>query len=178
MNYRLLWHFLLTGFFILIVSSTTFGQINHDLKITLHPDSYRLEVVDKITLSQASTKTEPLFFTLHQGLKPEILDKDTILRENFGAEAARFFGNNPSLQHSNIKMELFEVIRNRVTLICDQAQTFGVLITDQGDPLPIHKYRISVYWWGHSLISLPLAYDCLFRNSVVCLLLNHLSILT
>jgi hypothetical protein len=109
MNYRLLWHFLQTGFFILIVSATTFGQINHDLKITLYPDSHRLEIVDVITLPQALTKSEPFFFTLHQGFKPEVLDKDTILRKVFGAEAARFFDNNPSLQHSNIKMELFEV---------------------------------------------------------------------
>ena len=106
---QLLWRFLQISFFVLIVASTTFGQINHDLKITLHPDSHRLEIVDKITLPQASTKSEPFFFTLHQGFKPEALDKDTILRKNVGTEAARFFGKNPSLQHSNIKMELFEV---------------------------------------------------------------------
>ena len=106
MNRRLLWRFLQTGFFILIVSATTFGQINHDLKITLYPDSHRLEIVDIITLTDVYTKTEPLLFTLHQGLKPEVLDKGTILRKNFGAEAGRFFSNNPSLQNSNIKMEL------------------------------------------------------------------------
>lgn len=106
---RLLWRSLQTGFFIVIVSATTFGQINHDLKIKLQPDSHRLEIVDKITLTDVSTKTEPLLFTLHQGLKPEVLDKGAILRKNFGAEAGRFFSNNPSLQNSNIKMELFEV---------------------------------------------------------------------
>ncbi|OHC04104.1 MAG: peptidase M28 [Planctomycetes bacterium RIFCSPLOWO2_12_FULL_40_19] len=109
MNRRLLWRFLQTGFFIVIVSATTFGQINHDLKIKLQPDSHQLEVVDKITLPDVSTRTEPLLFTLHQGLRPEALDKGTILRRNSGAEADRFFSNNPSLQNSNIKMELFEV---------------------------------------------------------------------
>ena len=109
MNRRLLWRFLQTGFFILILSSTTFSQINHDLKVMLHPDSHQLEVVDKITLPDVSTRTEPLLFTLHQGLRPEALDKGTILRRNSGAEADRFFSNNPSLQNSNIKMELFEV---------------------------------------------------------------------
>ena len=109
MNRRLLWRFLQTGFFIVIVSATTFGQINHDLKIKLQPDSHQLEVVDKITLPDVSTRTEPLLFTLHHGLNPEALDKGTILRRNSGAEADRFFSNNPSLQNSNIKMELFEV---------------------------------------------------------------------
>ncbi|ODS32358.1 MAG: peptidase [Candidatus Scalindua rubra] len=107
--YQLLWCFLQISFFILIVSATTFGQINHDLKVTLHPDSHRLEVVDKITLPPASTSTEPFHFTLHQGLKPEVLYKDTILRKNFGAEAGKFFRNNPSIQSDNVTLELFEV---------------------------------------------------------------------
>ncbi|MBS1258421.1 MAG: hypothetical protein MAG551_01480 [Candidatus Scalindua arabica] len=115
MNFRLcqlLWRFLQISFFILIVSSTTFGQINHDIKIKLHPDSHRLEVIDKITLPKALTNAESLNFILHQGLKPEILEEDAIdaiLRKSFGAEAGRFFNNNPSLQNSNIKMELFEI---------------------------------------------------------------------
>ena len=110
---QLLWRFLQISFFILIVSptvsTTTFGQINHDLKVTLHPDSHRLEIVDVITLPSASTSTEPFNFVLHKGLKPEVLDKDTILRKSFGAEAGKFFRNNPSLQRSNIMLELFEV---------------------------------------------------------------------
>jgi hypothetical protein len=112
MNCRLLWRFLQTGFFILVVSSTvstTFGQINHDLKVKLDPDSHRLEIVDVVTLPAASTDMEPFHFVLHQGLKPEVLDKDIILRKNFGAEASRFFRNNPSLQRNNITLELFEV---------------------------------------------------------------------
>ncbi len=109
MNYRLLWRFLQTGFFVLALSATTFGQINHDIKVTLHPDSHRFEIVDVITFPLPSTDNEPFYFVLHQGLKPEILDKDTTLRKNFGAEAGRFFSDNPSLQHGNIKMELFEV---------------------------------------------------------------------
>ncbi len=112
MNFRLcqlLWRFLQISFFILIVSSTTFGQINHDLKITLHPDSHRLEIVDKITLPPVSQDTGSFHFTLHKGFKPEVLDKDTILRESLGAEAGKFFSNNPSLQHGNIAMNLFEV---------------------------------------------------------------------
>ena len=90
MNRRLLWRFLQTGFFILIVSATTFGQINHDLKITLYPDSHRLEIVDIITLTDVYTKTEPLLFTLHQGLKPEVLDKGTILRKTSVRKQADF----------------------------------------------------------------------------------------
>lgn len=112
MNFRLcqlLWRFLQISFFILIVSSTTFGQINHDLKITLHPDSHRLEIVDKITLPPVSQDTGSFHFTLHKGLKPEVLDKDTILRESLGAETGKFFSSNPSLQHGNIAMNLFEV---------------------------------------------------------------------
>ncbi len=112
MNFRLcqlLWRFLQISFFILIVSSTTFGQIIHDLKITLHPDSHRLEIVDEITLPPVSQDTGSFHFTLHKGLKPEVLDKDTILRESLGAEAGKFFSNNPSLQHGNIAMNLFEI---------------------------------------------------------------------
>ncbi len=66
------------SFFVLIVSSTvsttTFGQINHDLKVTLHPANHRLEIVDVITLPPASTSTEPFNFVLHKGLKPDFLD--------------------------------------------------------------------------------------------------------
>jgi len=109
MNCRLLWRFLQISFFILIVSTTTFGQINHDLKVTLHPDSHRLEIVDKVTLSPESTDKGLFHFVLHKGLKPEVLDKDIILRKNFGAEAGKFFRNNPSLQRNNIMLELFEV---------------------------------------------------------------------
>ncbi len=109
MNYRLLWRFLQTGLFVLILSATTFGQVNHDLKIKLQPESHRLEVIDKITLSSVPQDAGSFHFTLHQGLKPEVLDKDTILRKYFGAEADNFFNNNPSLQHGNIAMELFEV---------------------------------------------------------------------
>ncbi len=105
---QLLWHSLQISFFILIVSSTTFGQINHDLKVTLHPNSHRLEIIDIITLPAALTSTEPIHFVLHQGLKPEVLDKDTILRKSFGAEAGEFFRNNPSLQR-NIMLELFAI---------------------------------------------------------------------
>ncbi|MFQ5963680.1 MAG: M20/M25/M40 family metallo-hydrolase [Candidatus Scalinduaceae bacterium] len=106
---QLIKRFLQTGFFILIVSSITFGQINHDLKVTLHPDNHRLEIVDVITLPPALTDTEPIHFILHQGLKPEVLDKDIILRNISGTEAGRFFSNNPSLQQGNIIRELFEV---------------------------------------------------------------------
>ncbi len=107
--FQLIGRFLQTGLFILIVSATTFGQINHDLKVTLDPDSHRLEIVDVITLPPTSTDKEPIHFVLHQGLRPVVLDKDIILRKNFGAEAGEFYRKNPSLQHSNIMMELFEV---------------------------------------------------------------------
>jgi hypothetical protein len=92
-----LWRFLQISFFILIVSSTTFGQINHDLKVTLYPDSHRLEIVDKITLPDVSTKTEPLLFILYQGLKPEVLDKDIILKKNFGAGLFQIGGHHTYL---------------------------------------------------------------------------------
>lgn len=106
---QLIKRFLQIGFIILIVSSTTFGQINHDLKVTLHPDSHRLEVVDVITLTQTSTGAGTIHFVLHQGLKPEVLGKDIIVRKSFGAEASRFFRNNPSLQSGDIIQELYEV---------------------------------------------------------------------
>ncbi len=109
MNYRILWRFLQAGLFILIMSVTAFGQVNHDIKIKLHPDDHRVEIVNKITLSTVSTETGLFYFTLHQGLKPEILDKAVILRRSFGAEAGKFFSNYPVLKHSNIAMELFEV---------------------------------------------------------------------
>ena len=78
MNHRLFWRFLQISFFVLIVSSTAFGQINHDLTVKLDPDSHQIEVVDKITLPSDSSETAQLHFTIHQGLKPEILDKDII----------------------------------------------------------------------------------------------------
>jgi hypothetical protein len=109
MNHRLFWRFLQISFFVLILSSTTYGQINHDLTVKLDPDSHRIEVVDKIILPSEVLEKESLHFTIHQGLKPEIIDKDVILRKKFGAEAGQFFSDNPSLQTSNIKMELFEV---------------------------------------------------------------------
>jgi hypothetical protein len=112
MNFRLcqlLWHFLQISFFILIVSSTTFGQINHDLKVTLHPDSHRLEIVDKITLPLALQYTGTFHFTLHKELSPETLEKGTKLRKCFGAEAGKFFSENPSICQGNINLELFEV---------------------------------------------------------------------
>ena len=109
MNCLILWRFLQTGFFILIMSVAAFGQVNHDIKIKLHPDDHRVEIVDKITLPTVSTDTGLFHFTLHQGLKPEILEKDIILRKSFGAEAGKFFSNYPALQHSNIAMDLFEV---------------------------------------------------------------------
>ena len=96
MTCRLLWRFLHTSFFVLSVSVTTFGQINHDLKIKLNPDSHRIEVVDKITLPPVLADTGSFQFILHQGLKPEVLDKDTILRKAFAAETGKFFNNNPS----------------------------------------------------------------------------------
>ena len=108
MSYRLFWRFLQTTLFVLIVSSAAFGQIKHELKVKLDPESHRIEVVDKITLPPESLEKEPLHFTIHQGLEPEVLEKDIILRKTFGAEAGRFFSDNPSLQ-GNIKMELFEV---------------------------------------------------------------------
>ena len=109
MNHRLFWRFLQISFFVLIVSSTAFGQINHDLTVKLDPDSHQIEVVDKITLPSDSSETAQLHFTIHQGLKPEILDKDIILRQTSGAEASQFFSDNPSLQQGNIRMELFEI---------------------------------------------------------------------
>ncbi|NOG83474.1 MAG: M20/M25/M40 family metallo-hydrolase [Planctomycetes bacterium] len=96
-------------FFILIASTITFGEVKHDIKIKLDPESHRGEVVDKITLPSASWKAESINFTIHQGLKPEILEKDVILRKNFGAEVSRFFSSNPSLKQSTIQIELFEV---------------------------------------------------------------------
>ncbi|MDR4498764.1 MAG: M20/M25/M40 family metallo-hydrolase [Candidatus Scalindua sp.] len=109
MSCQFLWRFFVISLLIFVVSSTTFGQINHDLEIVLHPDRQRFEIIDKITLSPSSTNVGPLNFVLHQGLKPEILDKDTLLRKNFGAEAARFFSDNPTLLHNTVTLDLFEV---------------------------------------------------------------------
>ena len=101
--------FLQISLFILLVSTTTFGQINHDLEIVVHPERQRFEIIDKITMSPSSTNTGPFNFVLHQGLKPEILEKDAILRKNFGAEAGKFFSDNPTLLHNAITLDLFEV---------------------------------------------------------------------
>ncbi len=109
MNYRLFWRSLQIALFVLIVSPAAFGQVKHDIKVKLDPESHRIEVVDKITLPEESLEKGPLHFTIHEGLKPEILEKDIVLRNTFGAEAGRFFSDNPSLQHSTIKMELFDV---------------------------------------------------------------------
>ncbi|WP_096894362.1 M20/M25/M40 family metallo-hydrolase [Candidatus Scalindua japonica] len=109
MKRQSLWSFLQISLFVLTLSSTTFGQINHDLKVKLFPDSHRIEVIDKITLPTGSNKDGFLQFTIHQGLKPEVLDKEVILRKTFGAEAGQFFSDNPSLQQSSMKMGVFEV---------------------------------------------------------------------
>jgi aminopeptidase N len=109
MNCQLLWRFLQTTFFILIVSSAAFGQIKHELKVKLDPESHRIEVVDKITLPPESLESKQLHFTIHQGLEPEVLDEDIDLRKTSGAEAGRFFTDNPSLQQSSMEIELFEV---------------------------------------------------------------------
>ena len=109
MNCQLLWRFLQTGFFVLIVSSTAFGQINHDLTVKLDPGSHRIEVVDKITLPSEVLEKESLHFTIHQGLKPEIVDKDVILRKKFGSKASQSLNNSSSVQQRNTFLELFEV---------------------------------------------------------------------
>ncbi len=109
MNYRLFWCLLQIAFFILVASLAAFGQVAHDIKVKLDPESHRIEVVDKITLSPESLGAEPLHFIIHQGLEPDVLDKDIVLRKTFGAEASRFFIDNPSLQQSSMKIELFEV---------------------------------------------------------------------
>ena len=109
MNYRLFWRLLQITFFVLIVSSAAFGQVRHDIKVKLDPESHHIEVVDKITLPPESLGSKQLHFTIHQGLEPEVLDKDIILRKKFGAEAGRFFTDNPSLQQSSMIMELFEI---------------------------------------------------------------------
>ncbi|MDP6924639.1 MAG: M20/M25/M40 family metallo-hydrolase [Candidatus Scalindua sp.] len=109
MNYRLFCRSLLITFFVLIVSSAAFGQVAHDIKVKLEPERHLIEVVDGIVLSQELLKSEPLYFTIHHGFEPEVLDKDIILRKTSGAEAGRFFADSPSLQQSSMKMELFEV---------------------------------------------------------------------
>ncbi|KHE91623.1 MAG: peptidase [Candidatus Scalindua brodae] len=108
MNCQPLWRLLQTSFFVLIISSAAFGQVAHDIKVKLQPETHRIEVVDKITLPPESLEKEPLHFTIHQGLEPEVLGEDIVLRKISGAEAGRFFSENPSLQ-GNIAMELFEV---------------------------------------------------------------------
>ncbi|MCP4255146.1 MAG: hypothetical protein GY775_17420, partial [Candidatus Scalindua sp.] len=109
MNCQLLWRLLQITFFILIVTPAVFGQIAHDIKVKLDPESHRIEVVDKINLQPGSLGTEPLHFAIHQGLEPDVLDKDIVLRKTFGAEAGEFFTDNPSLQQSSMGIELFEV---------------------------------------------------------------------
>ncbi len=69
MNYRLFWHLLQITFFVLAVSTAAFGQVAHDIKVKLDPESHRIEVVDKITLPPALLGTEALYFTIHQGLE-------------------------------------------------------------------------------------------------------------
>ncbi|MBT6046612.1 MAG: signal protein PDZ, partial [Candidatus Scalindua sp.] len=108
MSYRLFWRLLQATFFVLIVSSSVFGQVAHDMKVKLQPETHLIEVVDKITLPPELLKSK-FHFTIHHGLEPEVLDKDALLRKTSGAEAGRFFTDNPSLQQSSMKMELFEV---------------------------------------------------------------------
>ncbi len=109
MNYRLFWRLFQIALFVLIVSPAAFGQVAHDIKVKLQPESHLIEVVDKINLSPELLKSKQLHFTIHQGLEPEVLDKDILLRKISGAEAGRFFSDNPSLLHSSMGLELFEV---------------------------------------------------------------------
>ena len=70
MDYRLLRYFWGIVFFVFVASTAAFGQINHDLKVALFPDSHRLEVVDIITLPE-TVDTRPIIFSLHQKLNPK-----------------------------------------------------------------------------------------------------------
>ena len=53
MNYRLLRYFGGNCFFVFVVSTVASGQVHHDLKVLLQPDSHRIEVVDMITLPKS-----------------------------------------------------------------------------------------------------------------------------
>ncbi len=93
MNYKLFRHSLLVAIFVLVVSSVAFGQVKHEIKVKLDPGNHRIEVVDKITLPPDSLGTESLHFTIHQGLEPEVLDKDIVLIKNCGKDVGRFYSN-------------------------------------------------------------------------------------
>jgi aminopeptidase N len=58
--------------FLSLACATAFGQIHHDFKIRLEPDSHRILVVDRLTLP--ADHTGPVHFRLHQGLNPQVLE--------------------------------------------------------------------------------------------------------
>jgi aminopeptidase N len=58
--------------FLPLAYATAFGQIHHDFKIRLEPDSHRILVVDRLTLP--ADHTGPVHFQLHQGLNPQVLE--------------------------------------------------------------------------------------------------------
>ena len=90
MDYRLLRYFWGIVFFVFVASTAAFGQINHDLKVALFPDSHRLEVVDIITLPE-TVDTRPIIFALHQNLNPKVLSEGAVLKKTGVEEGLEIF---------------------------------------------------------------------------------------
>ncbi|MEK7627498.1 MAG: M20/M25/M40 family metallo-hydrolase [Patescibacteria group bacterium] len=90
MNYRLLRYFGGIVFFVFVVSTVASGQVHHDLKVLLQPDSHRIEVVDMITLPK-KVDAWPIIFALHKGLNPRVLSKDMVLKKTGVEEGLEVF---------------------------------------------------------------------------------------
>ncbi|OWK27484.1 MAG: hypothetical protein US76_04175 [Parcubacteria group bacterium GW2011_GWA2_38_13b] len=80
MDYRLLRYFWGIVFFVFVASTAVSGQINHNLKVVLFPDSYRIEVVDTIILPERAD-ARPIIFALHQDLNPKVLSEGAVLKK-------------------------------------------------------------------------------------------------
>lgn len=60
-------HLILLSF--ILIPAAALAQVHHEIKITLHPDQHRIEVEDKITLSDTAVSADgKLSFLLHEGL--------------------------------------------------------------------------------------------------------------
>ena len=64
MSYRLFWRLLQIAFFVLIVSSSAFGQVAHGIKVKLQPETHLIEVVDKITLPPELLKSKQIIMVI------------------------------------------------------------------------------------------------------------------
>jgi hypothetical protein len=93
--------------FFLFTPSGAFGQIHHQLAVTVHPRAHRISVVDEITLPEGAGG--PLLFRLHQGLGPELPGAVATLRKIRPEDVGHPIRRDPTLRDRDVPLEYFAV---------------------------------------------------------------------